>query len=79
VVRARGLREAQVERAALALALGVERANDLQPRRVAERKLAGAGLTIAALVGGNLLARSPRRARLRTPDPRPEPAVAIVR
>jgi len=42
-------------------------------------ELAGAGLTIAALVGGNVLARSPRRARLRTADARPEPAVAVAR
>jgi drug/metabolite transporter (DMT)-like permease len=42
-------------------------------------ELAGAGLTIAALVGGNLLARSPRGARLRTADARPEPVVAVAR
>lgn len=42
-------------------------------------ELAGAGLTISALVGGNLLARSPRRARPRTADPRPKPLVAVGR
>jgi drug/metabolite transporter (DMT)-like permease len=42
-------------------------------------ELAGAGLTIAALVGGNLLARSPRGARPRSADTRPEPVVAVAR
>jgi drug/metabolite transporter (DMT)-like permease len=42
-------------------------------------ELAGAGLTIAALVGGNLLARSPGRAWLRAADARAEPVVAVGR
>ena len=39
-------------------------------------ELAGVALTVTALVGGNLLARSPRHARLRAADPRPEAVAA---